>query len=81
MFQPNKNGEVYFLLSSFFFYKKKDVLEGMYFLLKLGKTFFYLKIKNIYYLLFYVYRKSPDSTNSISTIPGLVRIANRTILP
>ena len=25
------------------------------------------------------YRKSPDSTNSISTKPGLVRIENRTI--
>ena len=26
-----------------------------------------------------IYRESPDSTNSISTIPGLVRLANRTI--
>ena len=30
---------------------------------------------------FSIYRRSPDSTDSISTVPGLVRIANRTILP
>ena len=28
-----------------------------------------------------MYRESPDSTDSISTVPGLVRIANSTILP
>ena len=27
------------------------------------------------------YRKSSDSADSISAVPGLVRIANRTILP